>query len=145
MNIYEFITPSDPITFKTEDDKVAFACALILGQGKAGCNRYDENNNKISLGTLLMFASKEVIDKEIDEKLGCELDDFIKNNKPEIKACFESFTYGGLEDRKTYDDAIEAITDPDKLKEFKSKHEDRNRTSLSRWVQSAWNIANKLK
>ena len=24
MNLYELITPSDPITFKAEDDKVAF-------------------------------------------------------------------------------------------------------------------------
>ena len=37
MNIYKFITPSDPITFKAENDKIAYACVLFLGNGKAGC------------------------------------------------------------------------------------------------------------
>lgn len=145
MNIYELVTPSDPITFKAKDDKVAFTCALLLGRGKAGCHRRDENNNEVNLETLLMFASEEMIDSTIQEKLGCDIDAFIKSNKADVKACFQSFAYGSIEDRKTYDDAIEAITDPEKLKEFKSKHEDRNRTSMSQWVQGAWDYAEQLK
>ncbi len=37
MNIYKFVTPSDSITFKAENDKIAYACVLFLGNGKAGC------------------------------------------------------------------------------------------------------------
>jgi len=53
MNIYEFITPSDPITFKADDDKVAFTCALLLGNGKAGCTNLKTGD---SIPTMLMFA-----------------------------------------------------------------------------------------
>ena len=38
---YQLITPSDPITFKAESDKIAFFCALVLGSGKAGMERED--------------------------------------------------------------------------------------------------------
>jgi hypothetical protein len=142
MNIYELITPSDSITFKTDDDKVAYSCALILGSGKAGCSRRDENNNEVSIPSLLLFDSEP--ETTIKEYLGETLDEFLDSHKQKIIDCFKSFAYGSIEDRKTYDDALEAITDDEKRKEFQSKHEDRNRTSMSRWVQGAWNIAKKL-
>lgn len=133
MNIYEFITPSDPITFKADDDKVAFACALILGNGKAGCTNL-KTGDKIP--TLLMFAQDP--DKNITEFIGCDLDGFVEANKPKIAECFKSFAYGSKSDRETFDDACEAITDPEKLKQFKAKHEDKNRSSMSQWVKAAW-------
>jgi len=55
MNIYEFITPSDPITFKADDDKVAFVCAAILGKGQAGC---ENKTTGESLPTMLMFSKR---------------------------------------------------------------------------------------
>ncbi len=143
MNIYEFITPSDPITFKAENDKVAFTCALLLGSGKAGCHRYDETNEQIDLPTMLMFSQNP--DKDIEDFIGGDFGKFIEENKQQIKYCFYSFSYGNIEDRKTFYDACDAITDDKKLKEFKAKHEDRNRTSLSTWVKGAWNMADNLK
>lgn len=72
MNIYEFITPSDPITFKADDDKVAFTCALLLGNGKAGC----ENKATESLPTMLMFAKDP--DKDIQDFIGGDFKRFLK-------------------------------------------------------------------
>jgi hypothetical protein len=130
--IYEFITPSDPITFKADDDKIAIAVSLLLGNGKAGCRKEDGE----SLPTMYLFHSDPL--PEIEKSLGESLETFIDSNKDAIATAFDSFAYGSIEDRKQYDDATEAITDPAKLEEFKSKHEDRHRSSMSQWVQMAW-------
>jgi len=140
MNIYEFITPSDPITFKTDDDKIAFTCALLIGNGKAGCTNLTTDQN---IPTMMMFSKDP--DKEISDYLGCDMGNFIKSNRGKIADCFKSFAYGSISDRQTYDNACEAITDHEKLKEFKAKHEDQNRSSMSKWVQYAWNLADKMK
>lgn len=139
MNLYKFITPSDDITFKANSDKIAFACALILGGGKAGC---ENMTTKVDLPSLLIFAEKphEII-KEI---LGCDITEFYENNKLEIADCFKTFAYTKAYDRKTYDDACEAIGDVEKLKEFKAQYEDSKRTSMTRWVKVAWDYADKI-
>ena len=139
MNIYEFITPSDPITFKADDDKVAFTCALLLGNGKAGCENKATGK---SLPTMLMFAKDP--DKDIQDFIGGDFKEFLEANKPKIAECFKSFAYGSVSDRQTFDDACDAITDPEKLKEFKEKHEDKNRSSMSQWVKGAWQYGERM-
>jgi len=116
---------------------------LLLGNGKAGCRKYDKENNQVSLPTMLAFSQN--LESEIKNFIGGDFKKFIDNNKQQIKDCFLSFSYGDIEDRKTYDDACNAITEANKLKEFKAKHENRNRTSLNTWVKTAWNMAEKLK
>ncbi len=143
MNLYEFITPSDPITFKASDDKIAYCCALILGSGQAGCRRIEPNGEGESLPTLLMFHPEP--EAEMTAYLGGELSEYVEANKMAVVDCFASFAYGSVADRQTYDEATEAITDPVKLQEFKAKHEDRNRTSMSKWVQYAWKYAEHFK
>lgn len=133
--LYEFVTPSDPITFKADDDKIAFTCALLLGNGKAGCDNLDTGD---SIPTMLMFSKEP--EKEIEKYIGSDPSDFINENKPQIAECFKSFSYGSAQDRQTFDDACEAITDPEKLKEFKNKHENKNRSSMSQWVKAAWDM-----
>lgn len=133
MNLYELITPSDPITFKAEDDKVAFFCAVYLGGGKAGCENAETRE---SIPSLLLFVDDQV--KYANDYLGVEIEKFTSDNLQKIADCFHSFAYVSARERRTYDDAVGAITDPNKLKEFKTLHEDRNRTSMSKWVQDAW-------
>jgi hypothetical protein len=143
MNIYEFITPSDPITFKAYNDKIAFVCALILGNGQAGCKKVpNANEEEVNLRTMLMFDPDP--EKTILDFLGYDIPAFANRNKPKIKECFNSFCYGSVSDRRTYDSALEAITDLEKLKEFKDKHEDSNRTSMSSWVKVAWKLADRF-
>lgn len=142
MMIYEFITPSDPITFLANDDKIAFACAIILGRGRAGCNRYDEEGKEINLQSMCMFAPDPFY--HINATLKRELNDFIAENKQAIAEAFKTFSYGNITERIAYNEALAAIADPEKLKEFKAKHEDRNRSSMSQWVKSAWKIADNL-
>lgn len=139
--LYELVTPSDPITFTAANDAVAYAVALYLGSGKAGCTR--EDGQKIDC--LLLFATADQTTESIRVNLGMEFKDFMEANHDEVVAAFESFAYGSFDDRRQYDDAIAAITDAKKLAEFKAKHEDRKRSSMSRWVKSAWDIAAALR
>lgn len=59
-------------------------------------------------------------------------------------AAIQSFAYGSPQDRKVYDAALAAITEPEKLDEFKKIHEDSMRTSMSRWVAYAWEQGQRL-
>lgn len=133
---YELITPSDPITFKAESDKVAFFCALVLGSGRAGMKREDG----AEIESPMVFLQSDPM-PGIEAFLGCEFQTFADDNVPEIAACFRSFAYGNFSDRANYDAAIEAITDPEKLAAFKAKHEDQNRYSIYQWVAGAWRYA----
>ena len=131
--IYEFITPSDPITFEANNNQIAFYCSVFLGNGKAGYKRQDGEKAPSSF-TVFMGNT----DGYYEEILGMSIDDFTDKNLKEIGQCFKSFSYGDFESRQSYNDAIQAITDQDKLMEFKEKHEDRNRSSMSEWVKAAW-------
>lgn len=140
MTIYKFITPSDPITFKAPDDKTAFAVSLIIGNGKAGTKNTATGE---SLPSLLLFNPN--VEVTINEFLGMDLEKFIEENKEKIKLTLMSFAYGDVSDRIQFDEACEAITEPDKLQAFKASHEDRNRSSVSGFVKYAWDIAERLK
>lgn len=131
--LYELIQPSDPITFEANCDKIAYFCALILGSGQAGIKRQD---GEPCQSPLLMFHPEPM--PLIESFLGCSLAEFCDQNALEIAACFNSFAYGSFEERQTFADAISAIDNPEKLRVFKEKHEDRNRTSMSPWVKNAW-------
>lgn len=137
MPLYEFITPSDPITFRAPDNRIAFVCALILGNGKAFCEREDGE----SIDTCFALGRRGELDGAITVMLGTTLKEFTAAHSPAIADAFDSFSYGHFSDRQQYDDALAAITDPGELAEFKAKHDDRRRTSISQWVTGAWNYA----
>jgi hypothetical protein len=140
--IYEFITPSDPITFVAENDAIAWMTAALLAEGKAGCTREDGKN----LETMTVFIDEN---KRLDiyrKYLGTDdLDKFLTEHIEEIADAFLSFAYGDVNGRKLYETAIESITDPDKLEQFKRKYENDNRTSLNRWVTYAWTLGKAFK
>ncbi len=49
MNLYEFIQPSDSITFYAEDDDVAFAATMIVGNAHCFANRIGEDGKKAAV------------------------------------------------------------------------------------------------
>ncbi len=140
MHTYEFITPSDAITFKAASDRTAYACALVLGSGKAGCRNTDTG---AEVPTLLLFAQDP--EKDISGYLGATIGEYMEANGPEMAECFDSFAYVSATERRIYDDALDAITDAENLLAFKQKHEDRSRSSLSEWVAAAWKYAAKMR
>ena len=134
---YEFITTGDEITFKTEDDNVAFACTVMLGRGKAGCARY-VNGEEHNLEAFL--ANTTDPNRAIESRLEMSLNAFVKENHAEMAKCFHSFAYGTIDNRDQYDQALAALKDPGEALEFKTSHENDNRTSLTTWVIMAWEL-----
>ncbi len=133
--IYQFVTPSDPVTFKAKRPEIAFAAALRLGHGKAAATA--ENGDNVPC--MFIFSLTSDIDRTIKEQCGgLPLCDFERLNAAELAECFESFAYGTIESRPAYDAVIDAISDPIALVFAKLEHEDRDRTSMNRWVKTAW-------
>ncbi len=142
MKIYEFITTSDAITFKAENDKVAFLTCLFLGEGKAGCR--DEDGESLNTMTAFIF-NQDQRNKVYKEYCGTEdIQSVFDDNICEVANALKSFAYGSIPDRKQYDEAIESITNEKQLQEYKKKHEHTNRTSLSKWVATAWKYGEAL-
>jgi len=135
--IYEFITTGDEITFSAENDHIAFACTIMVSQGTASCKRY-EQEKEIDLDAMVSNVTDP--NRGIESRLEMSLDKFVKKNHPEMVKCFQSFAYGTIEKRSQYDDAIAALKDPKERLEFKTKHENDNRTSLTAWVIIAWEL-----
>ena len=135
--IYEYVTVSDPITFIAKNDAIAWITASLLGEGLAGCTREDGE----SINSMTAFAPEDKraeIYKEYistDDILG-----YTKEHNDEIADAFLSFAYGSINSRKQYDMALSCITDKEKLEQFKTHHEDTQRTSMSRHVARAWKI-----
>lgn len=132
--VYEFITPSDKITCLADDDKVACLCAILLANGKAGCRREDGER----LPAMWIFHNDPV--PEIEKYLGSSMEEFLIANAKKMGECYLSFAYADFEERKRYDEmlAIAEGKGTPFAKHFRMAHEDENRTSMSRWVQSAW-------
>lgn len=140
MQVYELITPSDPITFKAISDKVATWVSIYLGKGKAGCISKDGRD----LNTLMLFETN--IEEVIKENLGCSFKDFYERNMVAIADALDSFAYGNFSGREEFDFTCEALKDNDeKLQEFKSIHEDKNRSSMSKWVAFAWELGKEIR
>lgn len=131
---YELINPSDEITFKAKSDKIAFFCALILGNGKAGITR--EDGMHVEQSPMLMFQEDAL--SVIESYLGCSLSDFTDNNLKELSDCFLSFAYVGFSGRASFDKDVESIETEIFLETYLKDHENRNRSSMSRWVKGAW-------
>lgn len=139
MNLYEFVTPSDAITFKAVDDQVAFWVALYLGNGKAGLNAFNEDLTERTVhSTFIAFTSNAK--KYWEDYLGSSLDEFLEQNHKPIGEALSSFAYTTVEGREAYDNQLNSIA-PEKVAEFKAKHEDEKRSSMSEWVSYAWSLS----
>jgi hypothetical protein len=133
LYLYEFITPSDGITFKAPSNAVAFVASLMLGRGKAGCSREDGE----SVPSLLLFASDEAVTETIKEQLSGTLNQWMTSHWREVADALDSFAYADFRARAEFDAALEAITDDKKRAAFLEKHDDIRRTSISQWVKQA--------
>ena len=139
---YEFITTGDAVTFIAPNDKIALACTIMVGEGKAGCQRY-EGREIVDLEA--MTANVTDPTRAIESRLQTTLKKFIQENSSEMVKCFYSFAYGTIDGRAKYDAAIAELRDPNKLQEWKKVHEEANRTSLTTTVLSAWELGDAIK
>jgi hypothetical protein len=133
--MYEFVTPSDKIVFNAENNAIALYCAVVLGNGKACCERSDGEK----IPSMLMFVKDAEL--LLKEYLGDNIETFGTINALQVAAAFRSFCYGTFASRKEFDLALAAITDPKKKKKFLAAHDNIRRTSMSEWVTHAWKLA----
>lgn len=137
--VYNFITPSDPITFLAPNDKIAYACAIIIGGGKADCDNIDTGEK---LHTMI-FIHEDPIDI-VEDFLESPFNNFVKANEIEISKALSSFAYGLPKDRAEYDNQLSGLNTPEEIEKFKEEHEDKERSSLQRWVKKAWIYSEKI-
>lgn len=138
MNLYQLIVPSESITFYAEEDKVAYACAVIIGSGKAGCKRMQ---GKLEYVLYTALASYNNPNEIMLQNLETELEDFVEQHKEEISKALQSFAHVSPDQRKEYDDACSQIKDPAALVDYMLDHENRNRKTQAKLVQYAWKLS----
>ena len=138
---YEYITTGDAITFIAEDDQIAFACTVMVSQGRAVCKRY-EGSETIDIDSNVAITSDP--NRAIESRLEGSLNKFVQQNHSEMAKCFLSFAYGTVQQRPAYDEVIASTKDPGQVKEFKQAHESDNRTSLTTSVIAAWELGDAI-
>ena len=136
--LYEFSNPSDPIVFRAERDIIACFCTLFLSNGKAFFKR--EDGVTPSPDSLFLLGMSDADTEAILQETFGDVNEFAEANRAAIADCYLSFSYGDFHSRREYEAALNAITDPDKLREFKEFHENLRRTSLNKWVKNAWEL-----
>lgn len=113
---YELKNPSDPYTFIADDLEVAalvvFSISTLYGAvGKEGD----------SVVPIFIFGGATEWYKE---QFGRTPDDGLEAKKEELATALSSMMYGGFEDRRRYEAALSAITDPEKRENFIAEWQD---------------------
>lgn len=139
--VYEFVTPSDAVTFLASDDHIACVSAGLVSTS-AFVNKFVDEQKAEYTGVSFPFNDNAV--EEFEKAAGQSISDFIESHKEEVALCLSTFAYTWISDRADFDKKVSAIGDPEKLAAFKKKHEDERRTSMSRIVQRAWVLAKGL-
>jgi len=117
--LYEFITPSDPITFYAPDNDIAEAVSIYVGNGKAGTNRADEKDGP---HTLIAFSSwGEGQEERVSGTMSKRINEVIE--------AAHTFAVTSIADRPVYDDYTNNGQDKEKI----DKWDDIRRSSMSDW------------
>lgn len=114
---FELINPSDPYTFIAEDLETAALVVFILGEGKYGAETEDGNNEV----PVFLFGGAEEWYTSMFRRT---ITEGYEEKKKAVVSALESMMLGHFRDRKRYNAALSAITDPEKKKEFIKKWQD---------------------
>lgn len=139
MNTYEFITPSDEITFNATSDAVAVMATMLVAQ-MAFVKRISPTFQDLPGGVALM--PDDVFQRDVCSVFfGGDMEAFNQANATDISDALASFAYVSSKERRLFDAAVAAITDPEKLKEFREDHDDKERSSMNAYCKRAWALS----
>jgi hypothetical protein len=143
MNLYAIVNPSAAVTFRAENDAVARAAVLVLGNGAYGL--HDVTSDDRDVPCLLLFASKETTERLLVEWFGPgSLGTFVNEHWAEVAAALASAQNLGPQERLVYESALAKMT-PDAAAKYRLEVEDHYRTSLNEIVKRAWRIAKRAR
>lgn len=135
MTQYELINPSDPYTFMAKNREVAALVVFSLSTAYGA----ESEDYKENIPIFLFGGAKEWY----QEEFGRSPDDGLKAERIPVSEALLSFVYGHFEDRRRYEAALEAITDPDKKKKFIDEWQD-GHTSMNDIGTYAHRLGEKL-
>jgi len=126
MDKYQIINPCDPYIFEADNDLVATAVVLLIGDGMYGGRRVsgeDEFNCP-----MLAFAPAAEVDGILQNLFGCSFAGFILAHKSDIKRALRSVTIG---DAVSYDELTDTVSwmSPENAVEYRKNRHDRKRSS----------------
>lgn len=133
--LYEMITPSDSITFYAADDLIAAFVVIAVSSGKGAC--VDKTGRSVDC-CLLLNKDPE---KKLLKIFGCTVEEFQKAHFGKLIKALDSFAYTKLGNREFYDMMLDRQIRPNEKAAFKKLHENKQRTSINRYVQYAWQLA----
>lgn len=96
--LYEFLNPSDTITFYAENDDIARAVTLILGNGKAGCRK--ENGEQVD-NCFTAFGNPA------PQKVYDEIEKWLKEGNESLIQSFNSLGCCNRDERPIFDEYIQ--------------------------------------
>ncbi len=122
MDLYEFITPSDCITFYAPDDDIATAVTIFIGGAKAGCRSIRDDR---SLGTIFFG--------DIPTEIIAKFKDTMDKRSDEVAAAAHTFAVCSPDMREEYDKLTNSGGAADEVRRW----EDRHRSSMTDWCTYA--------
>ena len=137
--LYEIVNPSDPVTMLARSFEAALLATLLVGTGQYAAQPVDHDGEKVPI--FLFGGFEEWLAKRYPGK---ELSELIDEHEADVIAALRSFCTGKPSDRRLYDAALKAITDPDKRAEFVAGWDDQKRSSLNQITNRANAIADRL-
>lgn len=132
---YELINPSDPYTFVADDLEIA--ALVVFSLGTAYGAEPKDGGEKVPI-----FLFGGALDWYV-ESFGRTPDDGMKARKSALSSAFSSFMLGRFEDRRRYEAALSAITEPEKKERFIEEWQD-GHSSLNNIGKTAHSLAKLL-
>ncbi len=139
MMEYEFINPSDPYTFLAEDFETATLTVLTLGP-QYGAKPRDGGESV----PLFFLSDTDYLTNWYQEHFNHTIEEGADAKRGAIADALLSFMLGDFEDRRRYDAALAAITEPDKREWFIKEWQD-GCSSLNDIGTRAHELGRKLK
>lgn len=115
---YELINPSDPYTFVAEDLEIAALVVFTFGTAY-GAKPKDGGEDV----PIFLWETGGAV-KWYEGKFGRTPDEGMEAKKAALADALASMMFGGFEDRRRYEAALAAITDPEKKEEFITSWQD---------------------
>lgn len=140
VKLYEIVNPSDACTLAAESDAVACAAVLALGSGAYGLS--DEQGGSVC--PVLLFASPERTEAELQRLGVAPLGDFLTANKDAIAACLDSVRVGSFDERRKLDRVLAHVPESNREGAL-AAWDDERRTSMSRIAASAKSLAKRVR